>query len=139
LPAVADETTLSRQQMEFFEKDVRPLLSQHCYECHSVKAEKLEAGLLMDSRASLLKGGESGKAIVPGDTDSSLLIEAVRYESYEMPPKGRLPEKDIQTLERWVEMGAPWPKEEAPTAETNRPEFDLPQRKADHWVWQPIQ
>lgn len=139
LPAVADETTLSRQQMEFFEKDVRPLLSQHCYECHSVKAEKLQAGLLMDSRASLLKGGESGKAIVPGDADSSLLIEAVRYESYEMPPKGRLPEKDIQTLERWVEMGAPWPKEEAPTAETNRPEFNLPQRKAGHWVWQPIQ
>ncbi len=93
----------------------------------------------MDSRASLLTGGDSGEAIVPGDVDGSLLIEAVRYESYEMPPKGKLPQKDIQTLERWVKMGAPWPEEAAPTAQTTRPEFDLQQRKAQHWVWQPIQ
>lgn len=139
LQVSADETAATPQQIEFFEKGVRPLLVEHCYSCHSVKAKKLQAGFLMDSRTSLLKGGDSGAAIVPGDVDASLLIEAVRYESYEMPPKGKLPAKDIQTLERWVKMGAPWPKEEAPRAEAARPEFDLQQRRSDHWVWQPIQ
>ncbi len=137
--AVADETQSTPDQLEFFEKEVRPLLVEHCYSCHSVNAKKIQAGLLMDSRASLLKGGDSGEAIVPGDLDGSLLIEAVRYESYEMPPKGKLPQNDIQTLERWVKMGAPWPEEAAPTAKASRPEFDLQQRKAEHWVWQPIQ
>ncbi|MEQ9411706.1 MAG: PSD1 and planctomycete cytochrome C domain-containing protein [Fuerstiella sp.] len=139
LPVSADETTATAEQLAFFEREVRPLLVEHCYSCHSVKAKKLQAGLLMDSRAALLKGGESGEAIVPGDADASLLIEAVRYESYEMPPKGRLSEKHIETLERWVEMGAPWPQEEAPTAEAARPEFNLQQRRSEHWVWQPVQ
>ena len=137
--AAADETQSTSDQLEFFEKEVRPLLVEHCYSCHSVNAKKIQAGLLMDSRASLLKGGDSGEAILPGDVDGSLLIEAVRYESYEMPPKGKLPQNDIQTLERWVKMGAPWPEEAAPTAQGTRPEFDLQQRKAEHWVWQPIQ
>lgn len=134
----ADEGVGTASQIEFFEREVRPLFAEHCYSCHSVNAKKIQAGLLMDSRASLLTGGDSGEAIVPGDVDGSLLIEAVRYESYEMPPKGKLPAKDVQTLERWVKMGAPWPKEAAPAAATDRPEFDLPQRKADHWVWQAV-
>ncbi len=135
----ADNEQPTGEQLEFFEKQVRPLFATHCYSCHSVKAEKLQAGLLMDSRASLLQGGDSGEAIVPGDVDGSLLIEAVRYESYEMPPKGKLSADDIKTLERWVEMGAPWPDEAAPTGESSAEVFDLQQRKADHWVWQPIQ
>lgn len=135
----ADEIALAALQLEFFEKEVRPLLSEHCYSCHSVNAKKVQAGLLLDGRASLLKGGDSGEAMVPGDVEASLLIQAVRYETYEMPPKGKLPDKDIETLERWVKMGAPWPKEDVPTAEMARPEFDLQQRKADHWVWQPVQ
>ena len=136
--ARADDSVSQTQQLEFFEKEVRPLLAEHCYACHSVNAKKLQAGLLVDSRASLLQGGDSGEAITPGDVDGSLLIEAVRYESYEMPPKGKLPTEDIETLERWVSMGAPWPEEEAPTATTSRPEFDLQQRRSEHWVWQPI-
>lgn len=138
IPASAEDIKPTPEGLEFFEKQVRPLFAKHCYSCHSVNAKKIQAGLLMDSRASLLKGGDSGEAIVPGDVDGSLLIEAVRYESYEMPPKGKLPAKDIQTLERWVKMGAPWPEEAAPTAETDRPDFDLQQRKAEHWVWQPV-
>ena len=126
-------------QIEFFEKNVRPLFAQHCYECHSVDAKKLQAGLLMDSRAGLLRGGDSGESIVPGDADASLMIESVRYDSYEMPPKGKLPDKDIKILERWVTMGAPWPEEDAPSSENSRPQFDLMQRKSEHWVWQPIQ
>ncbi|WP_068131739.1 PSD1 and planctomycete cytochrome C domain-containing protein [Roseimaritima ulvae] len=137
LPCHGDEAA-NPEQLEFFEKQVRPLLAEHCYECHSVRADKLQAGLLMDSRASLLEGGDSGEAMVPGDPDASLIIEAVRYESYEMPPNGKLSDQDIQTLEKWVQMGAPWPQEDAPTAEPNAPVFDLQARKAEQWAWQPI-
>lgn len=132
----ADQPT--QMQLEFFEKEVRPLLAKHCYECHSVKSKRLEAKLLLDSRQGHLNGGDSGAAIVPGDVDGSLLIEAVRYESYEMPPKGKLPDKDIATLIRWVGMGAPWPKDAAPAVAAQQDFFDLEGRKAEHWVWQPI-
>ena len=129
----------STDEIEFFERKIRPLFAEHCYSCHSVNSESLQAGLLMDSRASLLAGGDSGEAIVPGDVDGSLLVEAVRYESYEMPPRGQLPAAGIQAIEQWIEMGAPWPKEDSPSAVGVAAQFDLQQRKADHWVWQPIQ
>lgn len=135
----SDDVSATPEQIEFFEREVRPLFAEHCYSCHSVKAKKLQAGLLMDSRAALLKGGDSGEAMVPGDVDGSLLIEAVRYDGYEMPPKGKLPAKDIATLERWIRIGAPWPQEDAPTADASVSNFDIQQRKADHWVWQPIE
>ncbi|TWT54951.1 Planctomycete cytochrome C [Rubripirellula amarantea] len=134
----AAELSPTSDELEFFEKEVRPVLAEHCYSCHSVDAKKVQAGLLVDSRASLIRGGDSGEALVPGDADASLLIEAVRYDSYEMPPKGKLPDQDIEALERWVEMGAPWPVEDAPSGEAALPEFDLLQRKSDHWAWQPI-
>ena len=126
------------QQLEFFEKAVRPLLAKHCYECHSAGAERVEGGLLLDSRAAHLSGGDSGAAIVPGDVDGSLLMEAIRYESYEMPPKGKLPTNDIKTLARWIEMGAPWPDEDPPTTAAKQDTFDLQKRKSEFWVWQPI-
>ncbi len=135
----AQDAQAQSADLDFFEKEVRPLLAEHCYSCHSANAKKIQAGLLVDSRESLLTGGDSGEAIVPWDAEGSLLIEALKYESYEMPPSGKLPEEDIQTIERWVEMGAPWPEEAAPVAAADRPEFDLQQRKQDHWVWQPIQ
>ena len=126
------------REWEFFEKKVRPLFVEHCFRCHSVNAKRLEAGLLLDSRAGQLRGGDSGPAIVPGDSGESLLIQAVRYEDFEMPPKGELPEGDIETLARWIDMGAPWPEEAAPIADANRGGFDLEKRKSDFWVWQPI-
>jgi Protein of unknown function (DUF1553)/Protein of unknown function (DUF1549)/Planctomycete cytochrome C len=133
-----DEPAVTPEQIEFFEKQVRPLLVEHCYECHSADAKRVEGKLLLDSRNGHVLGGDSGPALIPGDADGSLLIEAVRYESYEMPPKGKLPDSDIETLVDWVNMGAPWPDEAAPTAEANREEFDLEQREAEFWVWQPI-
>ncbi len=133
-PGAAEPT-----EIEFFEKAVRPLLAEHCFECHSSKSETLQAGLRVDSLASLLQGGDSGTALVPGDLDASPMIDAVRYESYEMPPAGKLADSDIQTLERWVEMGAPWPQETAPKPADHRPQFNLEDRKQDHWVWQPVQ
>ncbi len=136
--ACADEHLSRAEGLEFFEKQVRPLLVTHCYQCHSINAKRIEASLLLDSRTAQLTGGDSGPAIVPGDADGSLLIEAVRYESYEMPPKGKMPDKDVATLERWVNMGAPWPDEAAPTVATSEKVFDLEKRKSEFWVWQPI-
>ena len=135
---IAEAQVSSTEQLEFFEREVRPLLAKHCYECHSVNAKRVEGTLLLDHREFHLKGGDSGAAILPGDAEKSLLIEAVRYESYEMPPKGKLPDKDVETLVRWVNMGAPWPDEPVPTAGGTIDEFNLEQRKQEYWVWQAI-
>ena len=123
--------------LEFFEKQVRPILSARCYECHSSKLKEPKGGLRADSRAALLEGGETGPAIVPGKPKEGLFVDAINYgETYQMPPKGKLPAAEIATLTKWVEMGAPWPKEEGPAALTKA--FDLAQRKAEHWCWQPL-
>ena len=93
--------------IEFFEKKIRPVLVEHCYECHSAEAKKgLKGGLALDSREASRKGGDSGPAVVPGKPDESLLIEAVRYtdEALKMPPEGKLPAETIADLER----GWPW-------------------------------
>ncbi|TWT64766.1 Planctomycete cytochrome C [Allorhodopirellula solitaria] len=138
--SVAGETpSADPVDLEFFEKEVRPLLAEHCFECHGSQSETLQAGLQVDNRASLLEGGDSGAALIPGDADGSLIIEAVRYESYEMPPEGKLADEEIEALSRWVEMGAPWPDEVAPTPVTSRPTFDLDDRKTNHWAWQAIE
>ncbi|MBT3211530.1 MAG: DUF1553 domain-containing protein [Planctomycetaceae bacterium] len=134
----ADEQPTAAEHFEFFEREVRPLLVQHCYECHSTQSKRVEANLLLDSRASHLHGGDSGAAIVPGDAHESLLIDAVHYDSYEMPPKGKLSDQDIQTLVRWIEIGAPWPDEPAPVAHSTQDDFDLEKRKTNFWAWQPL-
>lgn len=98
------------KKLEFFETRIRPVLVEHCYECHSVGAKEVKGSLVVDTAAGLLKGGDSGASLVPGKPDESLLLEALRYESVEMPPAGRLPENVIQDFERWIEMGAPDPR-----------------------------
>jgi hypothetical protein len=126
--------------VEFFESKVRPVLAQHCYGCHSARAKKLRGGLRLDSRAALLKGGDSGPALVPGRPDQSRLVEAVAYGKVElqMPPKGRLPEAAVKDLAAWVKMGAPWPEEGAASTAPVKGVFDLQQRKRDHWAWRPV-
>jgi mono/diheme cytochrome c family protein len=115
---------------EFFEKEIRPLLVTHCLECHG---EKRTAGLLLASRGSLLQGGESGAAIVPGDPAASLLIQAVRHEGgLEMPPKKQLTPREIEALVRWVELGAPWPDSAALSP------ADPAERARTHWAFQPV-
>ena len=136
--ASASHSDGSSPELEFFETKVRPLLATHCYECHSAESKKLQAGIRVDFRDGLLSGGDSGPALVPGQPDGSLLIEALRYESFEMPPKGKLPAAEIEIIERWVAMGAPWPEESVPQAGDDDSRFDLPARKANHWAWQPV-
>jgi len=100
------------QSLEFFEKQVRPLLVKRCYECHS--GTKTRGSLALDSRAGWQKGGETGPALVPGKPEESLLIEAINYGSLEMPPKdkgGKLTPAEIQVLTDWVRQGAPDPRE----------------------------
>jgi len=96
---------------DFFEKKIRPVLAERCYSCHSVKATKLKGGLYLDSRQGLLKGGDSGPAVVAGDPKKSLLMKALRWadEDLQMPPKKRLPEQQISDLEAWIGQGAAWP------------------------------
>jgi hypothetical protein len=132
--AAADDAGL-----EFFEKQVRPILAARCYECHSGKADKPKGGLRLDSLAAATKGGDTGPAVVPGKPKQSLLVDAINYgELYQMPPKTRLPAEEVAVLTRWVEMGAPWPQETSATSAAAKSEFNLAKRKAEHWCWQPL-
>lgn len=120
--------------LEFFEKRIRPVLVQHCYQCHSGQTKTPQGGLRVDSREAIRNGGESGHAVVPGDLDQSLLMEALRYESFEMPPSGPLDESIIDDFAAWIEMGAPDPRDEAAAAETPA-EIDIEAGKR-YWAFQ---
>src|SRR6476469_6442058 len=91
---------------QFFRDQALPVLKRHCFECHSHASGKAKGGLVLDSRSGWEKGGDSGPAIVPGKPGESLLIQAVRYDGLEMPPKGKLAPEAIAALENWVKMGA---------------------------------
>jgi Protein of unknown function (DUF1553)/Protein of unknown function (DUF1549)/Planctomycete cytochrome C len=106
---------ISDEELAFFEQRIRPLLINKCYECHSAESTDLQGDLLVDSRATLRRGGAKGPAVVPGDVDHSLLVEAVRYENDEMqmPPDQKLSDQEISDLEHWIKIGAPDPRSTA--------------------------
>ena len=121
---------------EFFEKSVRPILAARCYECHSADADRVEGGLRLDTRAAAVRGGDSGPALDPNDPAASWLLDAVRYETYEMPPAGPLPEGERAVIEEWFERGAAWPDDGQAVDDDGG--FDIAARKASHWCWQPV-
>jgi hypothetical protein len=128
--------------IEFFEERIRPVLAEHCFECHSAGAEKLKGNLLLDSRDGLLKGGDTGPTIVAGDVEQSLLIRAVRYADPElqMPPDGKLTDAQVADLEVWVRRGAPDPRTgAAPPGATAGPAggIDLVEGRK-WWAFQPV-
>ncbi|MCH2114105.1 MAG: PSD1 and planctomycete cytochrome C domain-containing protein [Pirellulales bacterium] len=126
---------VKQENAVFFEKHIRPILVEHCYECHSEQAGKRKGGLLLDRKAGWETGGDSGPAIVPGDAADSLLIESVHYEAYEMPPEGKLPDKTIALLEEWVRRGAFDPRlAPGPAA---REEIDI-EAGRQFWCFQPV-
>jgi hypothetical protein len=129
----------STEQGEFFEKRVRPVLVEHCFKCHSAGV-KVKGGLRLDSRAGLLKGGDNGPAVVPGEPDKSRLIEAVSYKNADltMPPQGQLPGAVRADLAAWIRMGAPWPNASAEAGPTTAAGLDIARRKREHWCWQPV-
>ncbi|MBI3855625.1 MAG: DUF1549 domain-containing protein, partial [Planctomycetes bacterium] len=127
--------------VEYFEKKIRPLFADACASCHSRTAKKLKAGLLLDSPEGILKGGDTGPAIVPGKPDLSLLLKAVRYVDPElqMPPKKRLPEAALGDLARWIAMGAPMPAETAAAAGPAKLTGPTPEEGAKFWSFRPVQ
>lgn len=132
--AVGAEEESSAEQVKFFESKVRPLLVQRCLKCHG--EGKQEGELRLDSRAAMLQGGDSGAAIQPGAADKSLLVEAIRYESLEMPPSEPLPDEQVAVLVRWIEMGAPWPENAAVIRPSDGEKISDEDRA--WWAFQPL-
>jgi len=126
----ADAPAPTPEQLEFFEQQVRPLLAQHCQECHGAK--KQEAALRLDSHAGFLKGSDSGPVMTAGNIDGSRLLQVLKYADgdTQMPPKGKLPDDQIVIVRKWLELGAPWPAEKSADATA-----DL---WKSHWAFQPI-
>jgi hypothetical protein len=141
MPALAQAG--DRKEIEFFETHVRPVLADHCYKCHSTTAHKVKGKLRVDSLEALLKGGESGPAVVPGKPEKSLLIKAVNHDpaaDLEMPPKEKLTDSAIADLTAWIKSGATWPVEKSTPAVArevdSRPEFEAAGKK--HWAFKPL-
>jgi hypothetical protein len=137
----ADETgdvipseSVPPEQARFFESKIRPLLAEHCWKCHGPTEQK--GGLRLDSHERVLAGGESGAAISLDKPKESLLLAAVRYESLEMPPDGKLPDEQIALLAQWIEMGAPWPKSDLSAASDTDRTFTDADRQ--WWAWQKV-
>jgi hypothetical protein len=131
--------TFPPDQLEFFEKQVRPILVARCYECHSGKIAEPKSGLRVDSREALIQGGDTGPSIVPGKSQESLLIDAVNYgDTFQMPKKSKMPAEEIAVLTKWVDMGAPWTPGDKPVTTSAVKQFDLAARKAEHWCWREL-
>src|SRR6186997_1057396 len=114
LVAATVMATPTPEQLEFFEKQVRPVLAEQCYKCHG--PEKQKGDLRVDSLEALLKGSEQGPAIVPGKPEESSLIKSIKHLSEaKMPAKApKMPDDQISALEHWIAMGAPWPENDKP-------------------------
>ena len=127
----------------FFESKIRPLLIEHCYECHSQEAaakNQLKGGLSLDSAEGIRTGGDSGPAVDLSDIPASLILKAVRYEDYEMPPTGKLPASAIADIERWIASGAFHSQSTAPTSNHKQPgkvAIDIEKGKQT-WPYTPI-
>ena len=130
--------TATPAEIEFFESKIRPLLVEHCQECHSDKKQK--GGLRLDQRSFLMTGGDSGPAIDLKQPDKSLLLEVLSYTGdYQMPPKGKLPDAEIALIQDWVRKGSPWPDEAKKKPGTTKEEFNLQARLSRQWAMQPLQ
>ena len=103
---------IANQETNFFEKKIRPILSKNCYECHSAKSKSLKAGLLLDRKAGCVRGGKNGAVIIPGQPSKSILMNALRYDKHDlqMPPSGKLSESVLADFDRWISMGAHYPR-----------------------------
>jgi mono/diheme cytochrome c family protein len=139
LPAVrllaAEPTT---EQSAFYVDKVLPIFAENCYRCHSAEGGKDKGGLTLDSRDGMLKGGDTGPAVVPGDAEKSLLIKAVGYKDtdLQMPPKGeKLSPAQVADLSAWVKMGAPVPANgKAILSKLS----GLTDKARSHWAYQPV-
>ena len=139
----AGEPASDAAGIEFFERKVRPILVDRCYGCHSAESKKAEGGLLLDSRDGLLKGGDSGPAIVVGDPDKSLLLIAVRHQDKDlkMPPDDKLSAVQLTDLATWVKIGLPDPRKASATGTAIAPRPKLGMSLEDgkkFWSFVPV-
>jgi hypothetical protein len=134
--AAAPEPT--KDQVKFFEEKVRPILAANCYKCHGTENQK--GNLRLDLREMALAGGESGAVIVPGKPEESLLVEAINWQSFEMPPTGKLGEHEIATLTQWIKLGAPMPKDHGSGSgvELRKSRGVITDEDRQWWAFQPI-
>jgi hypothetical protein len=137
-PVFAADPT--KEQLDFFEQKVRPLLANNCYSCHSIAEGKSKGGLTLDTRDGALKGGDTGKGIVPGDPSKSLIYVAMTYkdEDMQMPPTskgGKMKPEELAVIEQWIKMGAPDPRKEAVKSEKLSGMTD---KAKAHWAFQPL-
>jgi cytochrome c553 len=122
-------------KLDFFEQKIRPVLVTHCYKCHSAGSEELQANLQLDTRAGLLAGGDSGAAVVPGKPTEGWLMDALRHETFEMPPAGKLQDNVIADFAKWIADGAVDPREGEAIA---KQEIDM-EAGRKHWAFQPVE
>jgi hypothetical protein len=111
-------TTMAQEEsppQEFFETRIRPVLVEHCYECHSAASKPQEGNLALDHRDGLLQGGDSGPALVRGNSKESLLLQALQYQSLQMPPSGKLPDEILNDFQKWIDSGAFDPRDQPPS------------------------
>lgn len=127
-------------KIAYFEKTIRPLLINRCYDCHSVESGKHKGGLLLDSRDAVLKGGDSGPALIAGNPEKSRLIESIRYhnEDLQMPPKGALPSAEVKALEEWIKLGAPDPRVAVASPTQKSPRIIDIAAGSKHWAFSPV-
>jgi hypothetical protein len=128
----------SRAHLDFFEANIRPILVKHCYECHSSKDP--DGGLSLDSQAGLSRGGDSGPAFISGNPEESRLIEAIRYKNpnLQMPPQNKLAPAEIAALEKWITLGAPDPRTEAPVSGAPAPTGMSIAEGREFWAFKPL-
>lgn len=135
--SVAQEESFTQQQLDHFENEVRPILVRRCNECHA--NGESEGGLSLQSRKSMMVGGDTGAAIIPGDPENSLLVQSIHYDDvYQMPPDSKMPDEEIEILESWIRDSAPWPSHSAEEIIAAAKPFDIEARKKEHWCWQPV-
>lgn len=138
----AQNTGATKEGVEFFERKIRPVLVDYCYQCHSAQAKKLSGGLRLDTRAGMLGGGASGEpAVVPGAPEKSLLIRAIRYTDpkLQMPMGEQLPESVVRDFETWIKMGAPDPRDSdaQPLAASHSEPYNFKEAKK-FWSFRPL-
>ena len=141
--AAAAQPQFAQADLDFFEKQVRPILAESCFKCHNDKKQK--GGLRLDARAFVAKGGEHGPAVDPAAKETGTLMHAVGYadEDMQMPPDGKLPQAKIDVLAKWAMLNAPWPAGEAPAAAAAAPGHAAdpsatdPEKNRDYWAYKP--
>ncbi|WP_425396466.1 PSD1 and planctomycete cytochrome C domain-containing protein [Aeoliella sp.] len=137
---IAESTSANDQSaLDFYEAKIRPILVNRCYECHDAENAEGAANLRLDYRGGWQTGGDSGPAIEADKSDESLLLRAISYDDpdLQMPPRSKLPDREIQLLKEWIAGGAIAPDTE-PAATTDSVSFDIEARRAAHWAWQPV-